>query len=339
MNAQLSLSVVEIIVLMLGAITLGITIHFFISSRRSLNETMLDFQSGKSKNELTEWKLRYFNDMEVRDKELTELKKKLEEAEENVNIYSIEAEEVRALYKKAKAEAEENRRSTISTEDTQAYVDQLRLAQQSLLEHNRRITDLLDQVDLVKENEIKRQELVHVNDELVRQMKKMKEQLVSTEEALQLAKQKQQIGGEVASMIDNAYSEFNLLQGKIQKLETQVHSSRKINLEYEDLKVEHQKVVSDLTQLRSKNENLSLDNSEMEELLQETERKLAESNLQRQQLQRKVAYLEELNNDMQIITETNKKLEGQMKRIGELESMLNVVSEERDELAKRHTNS
>jgi hypothetical protein len=34
-----------------------------------------------------EWKLRYFNDMETRDKEILELKEKLEEAEENTKFF------------------------------------------------------------------------------------------------------------------------------------------------------------------------------------------------------------------------------------------------------------
>ena len=38
---------------------------------------------------------------------------------------------------------------------------------------------------------------------------------------------------------------------------------------------------------------------------------------------------------MQAVADANKKLEGQLKRIGELESMLNVVAEERDELARK----
>ena len=81
---NLSLSVLEISLLCIGAIILGITIHFTITSRRSLKSSMTD------KDELNkirdEWKLRYFNDIESRDKELTALRERLSEAEENLNI-------------------------------------------------------------------------------------------------------------------------------------------------------------------------------------------------------------------------------------------------------------
>ncbi len=89
----LTLSILEITVLFFGAIILGITIHFTIASRRSLRATMIDKDNvNKSRDE---WKLRYVNDIEARDKELASLKEQLTESEENTNIYSIEAEEMR----------------------------------------------------------------------------------------------------------------------------------------------------------------------------------------------------------------------------------------------------
>jgi len=65
------------------------------------------------------------------------------------------------------------------------------------------------------------------------------------------------------------------------------------------------------------------------------EDKLSEANLQRQQLHKKVQFLTDLNNDMQSIADTNKKLQTELRRIGELESMLNMMSEERDFLLRK----
>jgi hypothetical protein len=66
MGSQLSLSILEIIVLMVGAITLGFTIHFFLTSRRSLNQSMFE-ASGQPQKEAEAWKLRYFNEIEHRE--------------------------------------------------------------------------------------------------------------------------------------------------------------------------------------------------------------------------------------------------------------------------------
>src|SRR5690349_19900808 len=109
MSAQLSLSVIEIIVLMLGAITLGVSIHFIISSRRSFSATMLQIEGSKSNTaELTEWKLKYFNETEDRDKFIIELKQKLADAEENVGTFSVEADEMRKMNKQLKASSDVN---------------------------------------------------------------------------------------------------------------------------------------------------------------------------------------------------------------------------------------
>ncbi|MBI5857986.1 MAG: hypothetical protein HZB42_10125 [Sphingobacteriales bacterium] len=338
MNAQLSLSVVEIIVLMLGAITLGVTIHFFISSRRSFNATVMDITGGKTKAELTEWKLRYFNDTENKDKAITELKQKLSEAEENATIFSIEAEELRKQLKKLKTETEELRQQN-NADEKQGYIEQLRKTQQSLREHNNKISELLNQIDIVKETEEKQQELMGINEDLSAQIEELKDRLLQKEEDITNIRQKHHISSEMSSIIDSAYGEFNTLQEKIGKLENQVNTSRKLSLEYEELKEEHYKVTTDLEEQKDKYSAVMDENKELNELFAETQAKLKEANFQRQQLQKRVAYLEELNNDMQIISEANKRLEGQMKRIGELESMLNLVSEERDELARRQMNA
>ena len=67
----------------------------------------------------------------------------------------------------------------------------------------------------------------------------------------------------------------------------------------------------------------------------ELEDKLREATFQKQQLQKRSAYLEELNTDLQVVSDANKKLEAQLRRVGELESMLNVVAEERDQLMRK----
>ena len=107
--ANLSLSIIEIIVLMLGAITLGITIHFFITSRKGMKSSPMETE--KVSKTLEEWKLRYFNDTEIRDKELTDLRKRLEEAKENNNINLIEAEETKKLNRKLQAEIDTLRKA------------------------------------------------------------------------------------------------------------------------------------------------------------------------------------------------------------------------------------
>lgn len=340
MDSQLSLSIIEIIVLMLGAIVLGVTIHFFITSRRTLKASSPAAMQQLHK-ELEDWKLRYFNEIEYRDKELENLKKKLADEEENSNIFSIEADETRIKNKKLQAELEElkNNTSALPSVGKSGYIDQLSQAQHSLKEYNERISQLLGQIDIVKETEEKQQEILRNNEELTKQIDDLKFLLSQKEKEILNIRQKQELTSEMSSRLEIAYTEFGSLQDKIQKLESQVSFSKKLNLEYEDLKEEHYKIARDFEEQSLKYKAAVHENQELQSALTETEDKLREANLQRQQLQKKVAYLEELNNDMQAVADANKKLEGQLKRIGELESMLNMVAEERDELAKKQMNT
>lgn len=335
--ASLSLSIVEIIVLMLGAIILGITIHFFAVSRRSMKSSPMEAE--KISKTLEEWKLRYFNDTEIRDKELTQLRKRLEETEENNNINVIEAEETKKLNKKLQAELDSLRKTAPTAEKEKPdYIEQLRKAQTSLMEHNEKINQLLGQIDIVKETEEKQQEILKVNEELSSQVDELKFLLSQKEKEISNTRQKEHLTNEMTSMIDSAYNEFNVLQDKIQKLESQVNTSKRLNLEYEDLKETHYRISQDFEEQKRKYSAAVTENKQLLEELTETEDKLKEANFQRQQLQKRVAYLEELNNDMQAVADANKKLEHQLKRVGELESMLNMVAEERDELARKQFN-
>lgn len=335
--ASLSLSIVEIIVLMLGAIILGITIHFFVVSRRSMKSSPMEAE--KISKTLEEWKLRYFNDTEIRDKELTQLRKRLEETEENNNINVIEAEETKKLNKKLQAELDSLRKTAPTAEKEKPdYIEQLRKAQTSLMEHNEKINQLLGQIDIVKETEEKQQEILKVNEELSSQVGELKFLLSQKEKEISNTRQKEHLTNEMTSMIDSAYNEFNVLQDKIQKLESQVNTSKRLNLEYEDLKETHYRISQDFEEQKRKYSAAVTENKQLLEELTETEDKLKEANFQRQQLQKRVAYLEELNNDMQAVADANKKLEHQLKRVGELESMLNMVAEERDELARKQFN-
>jgi chromosome segregation ATPase len=335
--ATLTLSIVEIIVLMLGAIVLGITIHFFIISRRTLNNSTLA-NSNRLNKTIAEWKLKYFNDIESRDKELSILRKHLEELEETSNINEIEAEEMRKENKKLLIEMDHIRKT--APQGTQAdFVTHLKLAQANLLEQNEKIGQLLRQVDVVKESKEEKEKLLQDNAELTQKIADLEVLLSQKQKEVRHIQQKEVITSEMNSMLDSAYNEFHLLQEKIQKLEAQVSATKVVNMEFEDLREGYYKMTRDFDENKDQLHAFVQLNQELKTQLSETEDKLKEANFQRQQLQKRVSYLEGLHNDMKAVSDANKRLEGQLKRIGELESMLNVISEERDELARRQMNA
>lgn len=343
----MTLSVFELIVLFVCAVIVGVTIHFFISSRRGLKMSSQDAE--KMNRSIEDWKSKYFNDIDDRDKELTELKEKLNEAVENAKEYRAEAEQMHRENRTLEAELEMAMKQPPPTEpvmiQAQApvtekpdYISQLRIAQSSLMEHNDKINKLLEQIDVIKEKEEQQQIILEEKEELNNQINKLKLVLSDKEKEINNIRQKEQLTKEMNAILDNAYSEFNVLQGKIQKLELQLNQSKLLNIEYEDLKETHYKMIRDFEDQKTKLQAFGNENQQLSMQIEEITDKLREANFQRQQLQKRVSYLEELNNDLHVVADANKKLESQLKKIGELESMLNVVSEERDMLKKQPGN-
>jgi len=331
---NLSLSVFEISLLFFGAIIVGITIHFTITTLRGSKSRITDKEQANKIRD--EWKLRYFNDIEARDKELTALRERLEEAEENLNIYSIEAEEMRKENKKLQTEIHIAAKIAPTHQSEKPdYLEQLRSAQISLKDHNEKIDQLLSNIDAFRETEERHREMLKTNEDLALQIAELRMKVAEKEKEITSIRKKEVLTKEMTSMLDNAYSEFNVLQGKMQKLEAQANSSKLLSLEYEDLKENHRKLSRDFEDQKVKLANLNSENLQTQTQLSETEEKLKEANFQRQQLQKRVSYLEQLNNDLQLVSDANKKLEVQLKRIGELESMLNMAAEERDQLIRR----
>jgi hypothetical protein len=330
--ASLNLSVIEIIILQLGAVVLGVAIHFFLTYRKTLKKPGNEKESLRKHEE--DWKLKYFNDMEEKEKELAALKQKISETEEDSTINSIEAEEMRRENKLLKAELD-NLKKTSPVSEGNEYISQLTLAQQSLMEHHEKINLLLGQIDKVKQIEEKSSELASQKKELEEKLSALQEALEHKEREVAIVRQKETMTSEMTSRLDNAYTEFRLLQEKIQSLESDAGSAKMLSLELADLKEAYNKMQHDFDEQKHKLAVAQAENQQLHNELAEAEGKYKEAEFLRQQLQKRVVYLEELNRDFQMVAEANKKLEGQIKRIGELESMLNVVKEERDLLARK----
>ena len=327
----MNLSIVELVVLVFCAITLGIVIHFFLVSKKNLQNSPVAAQ--KLKKTLDEWKLKYFNDLETKDRELDDTKRRLMEAEENWKIYKIETEELQKKNQKLQLEVSASEKN--KGVDQPDYIEQLLEARVSLMDHSKKVEQLMENIEELSVNEEKQKLLEEENEQLTEKVNEMKELLRKKDEEIKKVVTNQTLRMEMSSMLDNAYSEFNNLQSKIQKLETQLSASKLAQIEYEGLHENYYKISSENEEYRTKLQSLTADNQQTTMRLYETEDKLREANFQRQQLQKRVSYLEELTADLQMVADANKKLEHQLRRIGELESMLTVVSEERDQLKKQ----
>jgi DNA repair exonuclease SbcCD ATPase subunit len=338
MGGHLSLTVLEIVVLLMGAVVLGVAIQFIISSSRAFKKMVGEAPGGKISNELAELKLKYSHDTERKNREISELSALLTDLKENSEINAIEADEMRKQNKLLLAEIENLHRRTNEDSKT-VYIEQLRMTQSALKDQQEKIDMLLQKIEETDENEKKYVQLMESNKRLTEQVSSLSEKLKNKErDAARIAKE-ENITTEINSLLDAAYAQFNELQGKIEKLETQLSISKKESLDNAELKENYYKLQQDFRELKQKYTALETTSREMELNLSETQSKLRESNFDRQQLQKKISYLEEMNNDLEAVAAANRNLEKQLKRISELESLLNIVSGERDELARRQSNS
>jgi chromosome segregation ATPase len=142
----------------------------------------------------------------------------------------------------------------------------------------------------------------------------------------------------MAAKIEEVYQEFEQLQQKMASLEKQASRANNLALELEDTREAYEQIHKDLQRKVEKLEELYTDNQRLQQELNILQDKLAEANLQRQQLQKKVLFLQDLNTDLQTVSDTNKKLQSELRRIGELESMLTMIAEERDYLLRKGAN-
>ena len=321
---QLTVGLPEIIIFQLGALLLGFSIHFFWNSRKNLKMGE-DAETGINEND--NWKLKYYNDMDMQERMQQQLRDRLSEVRENEQILNIEIEEL----KKEITRLEENppAAATASPAVPQPdaghhpdYISQLLSAQQDLSQHNSNVARLLEQIETLKANETRFHDLQQAKEILHHQVQDLQKALADKENEIKLVRQGHRLTEEMGQRLDKAYSEYNILQEKLQKLETHLVPVNRRSVDYDELQESYFKLTKEFDELKLRQLALWEDNQRLNRILSDTEDKLREANFQRQQLQKKMSFLEELNSDLQEVTEHNKKLESQLKRISEMEALM-----------------
>jgi chromosome segregation ATPase len=206
-------------------------------------------------------------------------------------------------------------------EQSEEYLVRLQRTQEGLTEQNQQITLLLDQIELLKQTEFKHIDTIKANEELNARMNEILTVLADKDARILELEQQQLLSVEMEERLQNAYEEFNAIREKLSKVENLSNPPSR-QYEFEELQQTHFKLIREFDEYKQKHLGLLEENQRLSRLLADTEEKLRESNFQRQQLQKKIAFLEELNRDLQQLSEHNKKLENQLRRMSEIEVML-----------------
>lgn len=305
----INLTLVEYIVFPIVAIIFGVTLYFFIKSRRSLKET-LGTDNLASLKHLEEKEPPPYRRSRVAELEEEYLKMRYE-------IPSAPKQEPEVHVRKHAAK-EEN------------IVQDLK---NTIANQQKMLNSYLEKVEELEQEG--REELRELNNQLQKDIEKLHSVIEKKDEEIEELFQQARAAQKMTAKIEEVYNEFEQLQTKMQSLEKQASRANNLTMELEDTRQSYEQLHKELIRKQEKLEEILSENHRMRQEMDMLEDKLSEANLQRQQLQKKVQFLQELNTDMQGISETNKKLQTELRRIGELESMLNLMAEERDYLLRK----
>ncbi|HET6254460.1 MAG TPA: hypothetical protein VFE32_10315 [Puia sp.] len=336
---QLTVGLPEIIICELGALILGFTIHFFWNSKKDLDLNQPQQNTGISDND--NWKLKYYNDMDMQERAQQQLRERLTQAQEAERVLSVEIEDnraeteelreeleiVHARLNDAEAQLKPPTSETGQPDQTNSYIVQLRLAQEKLAEHNNNITRLLEHTRLVEESEKKTHDLLRQNEELHEQLRTAGQQLVDKEAEIGHLRHQQKLAEEMGARLDKVYEEYSTLQDKLLKLQHYLTQPHTRGTDYDELKDAYFKLGKEHDEMKLRYLTLREENQRLNRIIADTEEKLKEANFQRQQYQKRSAFLEELNHDLQEISEHNKKIESQLRRVSDMESLLTKITQ------------
>jgi hypothetical protein len=284
-------------------------------------------------HQLDEWRLKYQEEMEVQEKIQMQLRRQIDEARENEELLNIEIEELHKTIDHLREEpppppptpAQPVVHITSQEVQSEEYLYRLQKAQEGLTEQNQNIARLLDQVELLKQTEFRHIDTMKANEELTAKLNDAQKILADKDNQILQLQQQQMLADEMEERLQKVYEEFNALRDKLSKVENLTQPQNR-QFEYDELQQNHHKLSREFDEAKQKQMALLEENQRMSRLLTDTEEKLRESNFQRQQLQKKISFLEELNHELQQISEHNKKLESQLRRMSEIETMLARVA-------------
>lgn len=327
---QMYVGIIQVIVFLLGGVALGFFIHFFFVSRRTMSlkfpEPELPVIANSAFDNGDEWRMKYYEEMEMQEKVQMQLRRELDEVRDNEQLLTIEVEELHKELKRRHDPPPQLQPAAIKTgisqeEQSEEYLIRLQKTQEGLAEQNQQIVLLLDQIELLKQTEFKHIDTLKANSALNGRLNEMLTVLANKDARIQELEQQQLLSEEMEERMRKAYEEFNALREKLSKVESLSNPPSR-QYEFEELQQNHFKLIREFDEYKQKHLDLLEENQRLSRLLADTEEKLRESNFQRQQLQKKIAFLEELNRDLQQISEHNKKLENQLRRMSEIEVML-----------------
>lgn len=312
----INLTLIEILVLLMGATVLGFAIYFFMASRRFLQQYLP--QPRKAAATPSQTSASSPAPAAPKEKESKGKKKDSNVVEERIQHYKQNGWTVYGT---------EPKKSDVPKDE---LIDTLR---NTINQQQKTLNGFLLEIEGLQDGGKK--QLEEENNLLQETIKNLELKLKQRDIDAEGLRQQASMAHELNQRIEEVYEEFRQMQKKLSGMEQQAARANILELELEEVRDAYERIHNDAMRRQEKLEETLAETQQLRQQLKETEDKLAEANRQRQQLHKKVQFLTDMNDDLHKMSDTNKKLQNELRRIGELESMLNMISEERDQLLKR----
>lgn len=307
----ISFSLVEIIVFSIAVIAFVLAVRFFIASQRNLKRLLPDAKKKRSSAGLSIDRDGFIVPARMRaapasTEQNEETKQEIKELRDMLQLQQLEL--TRAL---RQMEAINTQKSTPEYEDEDGYYDE------EFEERSKPVAAPLPPFETSALAE------------------ELRQQLQRKEAEIRELRQQAELSHQLQNHFEEVQAGYDALQDKVLQMEKAAWQAAEMAIKLDALEQEKEQLEKTVLKKEEKIRDLSAENGRLHEVLNQTEDKLSEANLQRQQLQKKVIFLEEINNDIQQMSDANRKLKNELRRVAELESMLNLITEERDVLLKR----
>ncbi|MDQ3278924.1 MAG: hypothetical protein M3Q06_11400 [Bacteroidota bacterium] len=211
--------------------------------------------------------------------------------------------------------------------------DEMRELRQQVQRQQQELEKALQKMAHIGQNATAQEKVSSVLAEQQR-LESLRLQLEKKDAEIQRLKQQETYAQKMQERFEEVQAEFENLQEKLQQMEQQSWQTAELTIQLEHAEQKNLRLEETLAKKEEKLRELSLENQRLHDSFSELQERLSEAALQRQQLAKKVQLLESLNTDMLQMAESNRKLKTEIARVAELESMLQLVSEERHMLRR-----
>jgi chromosome segregation ATPase len=191
--------------------------------------------------------------------------------------------------------------------------------------HKRQLDTLLSRVDNLR-NEPIRPAVKKEDVELRNKIERLELLLEEREEALQTLQKKSESAEMMASRLESVQKEFDRVQDRLREVEQQARTASLLAVELEEVRGEYSRLQQEQHVRQQQLQELLNTNHTLNRQLSETEGRYQDADNQRQQYMKRARVMEDLNADYQSASESDARVRGELRRVGALQSMLNLIT-------------